>query len=86
MMGFRGRSSKCPDTDSLAESLDMSILESDIHFDARFLDRPADIALIAPLRTALSEWLVKIGVPGISARSIADRLPTYFVYALNRSQ
>ncbi len=72
------------DEDSLIEQLDFSDAINDVQIDHRFLDRPADLPLIRDLQGSLQRWLEGHGVPKNSAAAIVQRLPSYFVYALNQ--
>jgi uncharacterized protein YjbI with pentapeptide repeats len=69
------------DADALVDSLDLSI---DTSIDPKFLDRPGDLPILDSFKTLLSAWLKELGIDGPAADAIADRLPTYFVYALNQ--
>ena len=59
------------------------IANDEFHFDRRFLDRPAELPVISELQQLLGFWLRGVGVPQSSAAAVADRLPSYFVYALD---
>ncbi|OQW64111.1 MAG: hypothetical protein BVN29_14120 [Nitrospira sp. ST-bin5] len=72
------------DAPTVIEKLDASISSQDFHIDRRFLDRPSDLPLIQNIRDLLQEWLEGHGVLSPTATAIADRLPSYFVYALNQ--
>ncbi|MEN3328683.1 MAG: hypothetical protein V7638_3490 [Acidobacteriota bacterium] len=69
------------DADALVDSLDLSI---DTSVDPKFLDRPGDLPIVDSFKTLLSAWLKELGIEEPAADAIADRLPTYFVYALNQ--
>lgn len=68
----------------ILDQLDFSIYSEGIRLDKKFLDRPSDLAIIANVKTSIGEWLVKRGVSAPSAMAIAERFPSYFVYALNQ--
>jgi uncharacterized protein YjbI with pentapeptide repeats len=72
------------DEDSLIEQLDFSIGFAEVHLDRKFLDRPADLPVIRDLQTLLQQWIEKHGIAQPTAAAIADRFPSYFVFALNQ--
>jgi uncharacterized protein YjbI with pentapeptide repeats len=72
------------DSDTLLDQLDFSISARDIRIDRRFLDRPADLPVLDHLQALLQQWLAGHGLGKQSAKAISDRLPSYFVYALNQ--
>jgi uncharacterized protein YjbI with pentapeptide repeats len=72
------------DADALVDSLDLSIEAKDMNVDQKFLDRPGDLPIVNSFKTLLSDWLVRLGIEESAADAIAERLPTYFVYALNQ--
>ena len=71
------------DEDSLIEHLDLSSLLVNVEIDPKFFDRPSDLSLVRNLEAPLREWLHAHGVGEASAKAITDRMPSYFVYALN---
>ena len=72
------------DADALVDSLDLSIEAKDMSVDQKFLDRPGDLPIIDSFKRLLSDWLKRLGIEEPAADAIAERLPTYFVYALNQ--
>jgi uncharacterized protein YjbI with pentapeptide repeats len=72
------------DENELIESLDFSASLTDIHIDSRFIDRPGAIPIIPIAQRLLQSWLEAHSVTVISATSIASRLSSYFVFALNQ--
>jgi hypothetical protein len=72
------------DASKLEEQLNFSLASREIFIDQNFLDRPADLPLLADLRPLLEAWLQAHSVPQASAVAVADRLPSYFAYALNQ--
>ncbi len=72
------------DANSVIEQLDLSILLGEVHIDRKFLDRPSELPLIDDLQTLLQQWLEGHDVTKTTAKAIAERLPSYFVYALNQ--
>jgi uncharacterized protein YjbI with pentapeptide repeats len=72
------------DASDLEKQLNFSIASREVFIDRKFLDRPAEIPLIADLQPLLEGWLVAQGVSKASAQAVAERLPSYFVFALNQ--
>jgi len=72
------------DFDAITEQLDFSSSSAEIFIDKKFLDRPAELPYIRDIQSILQKWLEGLGVNNPSAKAIADRLPSYFVYALNQ--
>ncbi len=69
------------DADALVDNLDLSI---EMSVDQKFLERPGDLPILDSFKTLLSAWLQELRIEEPAADAIADRLPTYFVYALNQ--
>jgi uncharacterized protein YjbI with pentapeptide repeats len=67
----------------VAKQLDFSGLIGEVDLDRRFLEAPATLPIISAAQTVFRQWLEAHGIQPPSAVAIADRLPTYFVYALN---
>jgi uncharacterized protein YjbI with pentapeptide repeats len=72
------------DAEALIDNLDLSIEAKAMSVDQKFLDRPGDLPIVDSFKTLLSGWLKGLGIEDSAADAIADRLPTYFVYALNQ--
>lgn len=72
------------DAEALIDNLDLSIEAKDMSVDQKFLDRPGDLPIVESFKKLLSDWLKGLGIEDSAADAIADRLPTYFVYALNQ--
>jgi len=72
------------DEDSLIERLNFSIASSDVQIDHKFLDRPSDLPLVHDIQTLLQQWLEGHDISQPTAKAIAERFPSYFVYALNQ--
>ena len=72
------------DSMALTEQLDFSIASQETQIDHKFLDRPAEIPLMHDAQQILKQWLEIHGLSPSSAQATVERLPTYFVYALNQ--
>ena len=72
------------DPDAIVDQLDFSSSSNEIFIDRKFLDRPTDLPILKEVQFILQKWLEGLGVNNPSAKAIADRLPSYFVYSLNQ--
>jgi uncharacterized protein YjbI with pentapeptide repeats len=74
------------DPDAILEQLDFSSSPGEIFIDRKFLDRPAELPFLKDIQSILQNWLEELYLRNPSAKpsakAIADRLPSYFVYAL----
>jgi uncharacterized protein YjbI with pentapeptide repeats len=74
--------------DAIAEQLDFSGSAREIIINRKFLDRPAELPFLKDVQFLLQKWLEGLYVSNPSAKpsaeAIANRLPGYFVYALNQ--
>lgn len=70
--------------DAIVDQLDFSSSSNEIFIDRKFLDRPTDLPILKEVQSILQKWLEGLGVNNPSAKAIADRLPSYFVYSLNQ--
>ena len=70
------------DTDAILEQIDFSSLSREIAIDRKFFDRPAELSFLSEVQSLFQSWLECLGVSNPSAKAIAGRLPSYFVYAL----
>jgi uncharacterized protein YjbI with pentapeptide repeats len=72
------------DEKSLLEQIEFTISFRQSDFDSRFIDRPAGLALVEDLQNLLQTWLELHRIPKPTARAVAARFPSYFVYSLNQ--
>jgi hypothetical protein len=73
-----------PDADSFLEDMDPAVALGDIQIDRRFFDRPGELSIVSEVQTMLRKWLEAHGLEKPQARAIAERMKSYFLYALNR--
>jgi hypothetical protein len=66
-----------------ADALDISLTTADVSIDERFFNQPRQLPTLAIVQAAMVRWLEGIGLAQAKATSIGDRLPSYFVFALN---
>jgi hypothetical protein len=71
-------------SDVLVDQLDFSISAGEVYIDRKLLDRPAELPLLKEIQSILLKWLEGLDMSNPSAKAIVDRLPSYFVYALNQ--
>ena len=73
---------------TVLEQLDFSSSAGEVFIDRKFLDRPSELPFLKDIQSLLQKWLESLYVSNpsakLSAKAIADRLPSYFVYALNQ--
>jgi uncharacterized protein YjbI with pentapeptide repeats len=76
------------DPESVIEQLDFGGAVAEVFIDRKFLDRPAELPFLKDVQSLLQKWLEGLCgndlKAGPSAKAIADRLPSYFVYSLIR--
>ena len=72
------------DADAVLEQIDFSCHSGDVFIDRKFFDRPAELPFLNEVQSLLQSWLECLKVSNPSAKAIAGRLPSYFVYALNQ--
>ena len=70
--------------EELLEQADFSVVGQGIQFDKKFFDRPTELPLLKEIEPLLVHWLTWHGLGPSSAHVVAERLPSYFVYALNQ--
>jgi uncharacterized protein YjbI with pentapeptide repeats len=71
------------DPDAITARLDLSLEESVMVIDENFFLRPKSLSVLEHFKTPFREWLELFGLNNAEATSIVNRLPSYFVHALN---
>ncbi|HEX8920957.1 MAG TPA: pentapeptide repeat-containing protein [Pyrinomonadaceae bacterium] len=71
------------DPEAVTNWLDLSLEKSSLTIDASFFKRPRELPILEEFKKPFAQWLEIFGLSEAEARSIANRLPSYFVYALN---
>jgi len=71
------------DPDAVTALLDLSLEQAEITIDENFFRSPRALPLLEHFKTPFKQWLELFGLNSAEADSIANRLPSYFVYALN---
>jgi hypothetical protein len=64
-------------------NLDFSVEQSELVIDETFFKKPGELAVLQKIALPFKQWLSGVGLTEAQARSISDRLPVYFVYALS---
>lgn len=65
-----------------SEQLDLSLEEKALTLKSDFFERPNELPILEAIKTPFAQWLQGFGLQEAQARSIADRLPSYFPRAL----
>ncbi|MDT5293663.1 MAG: hypothetical protein QOJ76_543, partial [Acidobacteriota bacterium] len=71
------------DPDAVTSVLDLSLEQGEISIDENFFRRPRTLQVLERFKTPFKQWLELFGLSGAEATSIVNRLPSYFVHALN---
>lgn len=71
------------DVEAVAEQLDLSLEARELVIDEDFFRRPRELPVVEAIKTPFAQWLRGVGFGEAAADSISDRLPSYFVFALN---
>ena len=72
------------DVPGVSDSLDWSLESSELEITNSFFEHPEQLSVVGELKTPLRQWLQVFGVESFQAEVLSNRLPTYFVFALNR--
>lgn len=76
-------SDKSPNFKLLCEQLDHALEDSELSLTPEFFNRPKQLPIVEEVKTPFRQWLQTYGLSPQQAQSLADRLPRYFVFALN---
>ena len=71
------------DPDAITARLDLSLELTEMVIDENFFLRPRTLPVLEHFKTPFREWLELFGLNNAEATSIVNRLPSYFVHALN---
>jgi uncharacterized protein YjbI with pentapeptide repeats len=71
------------DPDAITSRLDLTLEQGEISIDENFFRRPRELSVLEQFKTPFRQWLEMFGINEAEATSIVNRLPSYFVYALN---
>ncbi len=70
-------------TKKIAEQLDYNISAKKIVLDSKFFNNPRNFPVLEDLKKPLAEWLEHFGLDKVQAKTISERLPSYFPAALD---
>ncbi|PYS76633.1 MAG: hypothetical protein DMF66_13640 [Acidobacteria bacterium] len=71
------------DPDAITSRLDLSLEQGEIAIDENFFLRPRTLPVLERFKTPFKQWLEMFGLNEAEATSVVNRLPSYFVHALN---
>lgn len=83
MVRLSKRGLPADDPDAITSRLDLSFEQVEISIDEHFFRRPQSLHLLTLFQLPFIQWLELFGLKAAEAASIVNRLPTYFVHALN---
>ncbi|MEM9119189.1 MAG: pentapeptide repeat-containing protein [Cyanobacteria bacterium P01_F01_bin.56] len=72
------------DVGGVSDSLDLSLESQDLEISSRFFEHPEQLPVLTALKTPLRQWLQVFGIEPFQAEVLSNRLPAYFVFALNQ--
>ena len=67
----------------LGEKLDQALDDIELSINVDFFNAPRDLPILPKAQEVFAEWAEEIGNDSYEAQSIANRLPTYFVFRLH---
>lgn len=70
------------DPEAITNHLDLALEESEMTIDESFFRQPRTLPVLESFKTPFRQWLEMFGLNEAEASSIVNRLPSYFVYAL----
>lgn len=73
-----------PNFQLLCNQLDLALEKSDFVLNSSFFEQPKTLSVLTAVQDPYRRWLQTVGLAPHEAQAIAQRLPTYFVYALNQ--
>ena len=72
------------DLESFSDRLSLSLEEHELTIRPDFFDQPQTLSIIKAIQLPLKQWLEGFIPEQAQAQAISNRLPTYFIFALNR--
>ncbi|MEO0769201.1 MAG: pentapeptide repeat-containing protein [Cyanobacteria bacterium J06649_4] len=72
------------DLESFSDRLSLSLEEHELTIRPDFFDQPQTLSIIKAIQIPLKQWLEGFIPEQAQAQAISNRLPTYFIFALNR--
>jgi uncharacterized protein YjbI with pentapeptide repeats len=71
------------DPDAITSRLDLTLENGNVVIDENFFLRPRTLSVLEQFKTPFKQWLELFDLNDAEATSIVNRLPSYFVHALN---
>lgn len=71
------------DIEGVSNQLDYSLESNELEFSSAFFEHPERLSVVQDIKTPLRQWLIIFGVEKFQAEVLSNRLPAYFVFALN---
>jgi hypothetical protein len=68
---------------ALYNELNSSLEQGELVIDQTFFQRPKDLPIVQAAKVGFAKWLEQFVEKKIEAENISNRLPAYFVFALN---
>jgi Pentapeptide repeats (8 copies) len=86
MVSNRELLEECPqstkDLGEWSDYLDQLLAAMDLKIGADFYRAPKQLAIVEAIKAPFGRWLQEFGMQAEQAKSMSDRLPTYFAFAL----
>jgi hypothetical protein len=72
-----------PDFKRLCEQLDDALANNALSLEPNFFTQPKQLPIVAQVQAPFRQWLQAYGLSLQQAQALSERLPRYFVFALN---
>lgn len=72
------------DLTEVCDGLDFSLEQETVEISSDFFEHPERLSILPAVQTLLQQWLEKMGVETTAAQGLSERLPSYFLFELNR--
>jgi hypothetical protein len=73
-----------PDFKRLCQQLDDALANNALSLEPNFFTQPKQLPIVAQVQAPFRQWLQIYGLSPQQAQALAERLPRYFVFALNQ--
>lgn len=70
------------DPDSLLNQLDWTLEQEQFAIDEKFFKHPETLPVLEDVKKLFTQWLARFGLTEAQTATITDRLPSFFVFAL----
>jgi len=72
-----------PDFKRLCKQLDRALASGDLSLEPNFFTQPKQLPIVTQVQAPFRQWLQMQGLSAQQAQALSERLPRYFVFALN---